>query len=258
MWTRREIKENAKSFLRKYYFKAFIVSLILILVTSSNTGSNPPQDTNNYNYESGIEQIPGVLRDFDEEVNDNFVFKGMLRNIITLPFTIFAVGLSLFSAVLISVIISVIRYLIEVGSARFFLKGYKEEPEIVDVFSTFNSREWLNISVTQFIVSILVFLWSLLLVIPGIIKSIEYSFVPYILAEEPNISTKEALRISKQMTYGNKWDIFVLRLSFLGWDFLGAMLFGIGGIFVRPYKEATYASLYYKLSDRDPLEGIYY
>lgn len=107
-------------------------------------------------------------------------------------------------------------------------------------------------------VSILIFLWSLLLVIPGIVKLIEYSFVPYILAEDPNINTREALRISKQITYGHKWDIFVLRLSFLGCDFLGAVLFGIGGIFVRPYKEATYASLYYKLSNRDLLEEIYY
>ena len=66
-------------------------------------------------------------------------------------------------------------------------------------------------------------LWSLLFVIPGIIKSYEYRMIPYILSENPNISRKRAFEISKQMMKGNKWDTFVLDLSFIGWQILSGI-----------------------------------
>jgi uncharacterized membrane protein len=75
--------------------------------------------------------------------------------------------------------------------------------------------------------------------------------VPYILTEDANISITEAIGRSREMTEGHKWDIFVLDLSFIGWGLLGLLFFGIGGIFVQPYIEATFARLYVVLSGND-------
>lgn len=99
----------------------------------------------------------------------------------------------------------------------------------------------------MFMKSLFVFLWSLLFLIPGIIKSYEYRFVAYIVAENPGIDYKTALAVSRDMTYGHKGAMFVLDLSFIGWFLLGGLLCGIGVLFVYPYYDATYAQLYLRL-----------
>ena len=73
--------------------------------------------------------------------------------------------------------------------------------------------------------------------------------VPYILAQNPDMNASDAIRLSCAMTKGYKWDLFVLDLSFIGWYFLGAMAFGIGTLFVNPYKDATVAQMYIELRD---------
>lgn len=89
-----------------------------------------------------------------------------------------------------------------------------------------------------------IFLWSLLLIIPGIIKAYAYRMVPYILADNPNIGVNEAITLSNEMTRGHKFDMFVLDLSFIGWYILGSIALGIGVLFVMPYENATNAELY--------------
>lgn len=81
-----------------------------------------------------------------------------------------------------------------------------------------------------------IFLWSMLFVIPGIIKSFSYAVTPYILANYPDVPAKEALNLSKRITNGHKADLFVFYLSFLGWHLLSALTFGLLEIFyVGPY-----------------------
>ena len=93
-----------------------------------------------------------------------------------------------------------------------------------------------------------IFLWSLLLLIPGIVKSYAYLMVPYILADDSDMDPMDAIRLSEQMMQGQKWNAFVLELSFLGWHILSSFTLGILEIFyVRPYVEATRAELYRKL-----------
>ena len=91
--------------------------------------------------------------------------------------------------------------------------------------------------------NLFIFLWSLLCVIPGIYKEYQYYYIPYLLAENPYMSFDRAKELSIAMTDGEKMDIFVLDLSFIGWYLLGAIIL-IGGIFVNPYAQATYAELY--------------
>jgi uncharacterized membrane protein len=89
------------------------------------------------------------------------------------------------------------------------------------------------------------FLWSLLFVIPGIIKSYEYRMIPYILCENPDIDKERVFALSRSMMSGVKWRVFVLDLSFILWDMLSVITGGIVGIFwVLPYKQATFAELY--------------
>jgi len=93
--------------------------------------------------------------------------------------------------------------------------------------------------------------WSLLFIIPGIVKSYSYRMVPYILAENDEISGKEAIELSMQMMNGHKWNTFVLDLSFLGWQILSAFTLGILSVFyVAPYIHATDAELYKTLRDQ--------
>lgn len=98
------------------------------------------------------------------------------------------------------------------------------------------------------------FLWTLLFIVPGIVKSIAYSMTPYLLAEYPNIPTTEAIKVSMKITYGRKWDIFVVYLSFIGWFLLAGVTFGLSHLFYSgPYLEATKGGVYDVLK-KDALE----
>lgn len=94
------------------------------------------------------------------------------------------------------------------------------------------------------LIQIFVMLWSLLLLIPGIIKSLSYSMAFYVLADNPQMSAMEALNESKEIMKGHKWEFFVLNLSFILWILLGAITFGLGFIYVMPYMRATTANFY--------------
>ncbi len=106
---------------------------------------------------------------------------------------------------------------------------------------------WLNL---------FVFLWSLLFLIPGIIKSFAYFATPYLLAEYPNLGAREALKVSMRMTDGHKTDIFVMYLSFIGWFLLSSISMGIVGIFYgQPYFSLSLAGLYEDLKEEAIQQG---
>ncbi len=118
-------------------------------------------------------------------------------------------------------------------------------PKAGDAFCGFDDF-WAAFKVT-FLVGLYTFLWSLLFVIPGIVKSFSYSMATYILAENKGKSATECINESKAMTEGHKMDLFVLGLSFIGWGLLCGITFGIAAIWVVPYMQATYANAYNSL-----------
>lgn len=114
--------------------------------------------------------------------------------------------------------------------------------EIGDLFSRISlvgRALWLSI-----ITGFFIFLWSLLFIIPGYVKTFAYSMAPYILAENPDLTAREALRRSKEMMVGHKGELFVLYLSFIGWFFLCMITLGLAGIYVGPYINATVLNFY--------------
>ena len=123
---------------------------------------------------------------------------------------------------------------VTVGATKYFLNfANGREFGTNDIVYAFNN--YLKILGAMLWKSLFEFLWSLLFVIPGIIKGIAYSFTPYILAENPNVGYREAIKISMVLTDGRKGELFLLSLSFIGWFILGAITFGIGFIYVIPY-----------------------
>lgn len=137
------------------------------------------------------------------------------------------------------------------GTAYIYLnltRGY--EPDVNILFSGF--QRFVDALVLTLLISIFTFLWSLLLVVPGIIKAISYSQAYYILAEHPEMSAKEALDESIAMMDGHKMDYFVLYLSFIPWILLCSVTCGLAMLYVAPYMSATFVHFY--LAIKPPVE----
>lgn len=117
-----------------------------------------------------------------------------------------------------------------------------EKAEFGDMFKGFNNFG-TNCG-AGVLVAIYTFLWSLLFCIPGIVKSYSYAMTFYILADHPEMKANDAITVSKNMMNGNKWDLFVLDLSFFWWILLGSVTCGLAFIYVEPYMELSRASFY--------------
>lgn len=230
MWTRAELKDNAKKFFQYNYWQMVLVSLILMMVgggggISFNVTINNPQDT-----------------------ADPFGF-GRMSDSQAMTFLIGVMVVALVMWVLAAVLSAFLFNPLQVGAHRFFVVSHYQKAGLGELGFAFSSS-YLNVVKIMFLRSMYIFLWSLLFVIPGIIKAYEYLMIPYILAEHPDIDSKQAFAISKQMMDGNKWKTFVLELSFYGWIFLSVLTCGILSIFyVNPYYFMTRAELYVALKE---------
>lgn len=103
---------------------------------------------------------------------------------------------------------------------------------------------WLHVVWGMFLSTIYIFLWTLLLIIPGIIKSYSYALTPYILVEHPEMSANEAIEESMRLMEGHKFDLFYLQLSFIGWAILSILSLGLGFFWLIPYQMTAQAAFY--------------
>ncbi len=134
------------------------------------------------------------------------------------------------------------------GYAKFNLNLIDgENADLNDLFGYF--KYWKSVVLANLLRSVYIFLWSLLCFIPGIIASYSYAMVPYIMADNPELTAREACERSKQMMDGNRIRLFCLTFSFIGWSFLCAFTCGIGNIVLTPYIEASVADFYREISD---------
>ena len=162
----------------------------------------------------------------------------------------FLVGSAVFIA--IAAVIMVIVYLvlgsvISVGYARFNLDLVdRGTPSIETLFGYFSC--WKTTVAARLLQSLYIFLWFLLLIIPGVMATYSYAMTEFILAEHPELTASEAIARSKEMMAVNRWRLFCLQLSFIGWDILCAFTLGIGSLWLRPYKQAAEAAFYREIS----------
>lgn len=124
-----------------------------------------------------------------------------------------------------------------------------QEPKVEDLFSRFSS--WSNAFVYSIVNGLFVFLWSLLFIIPGIVKALSYSMGYYILIENPEMSGMEALNKSKEIMHGHKMELFLLYLSFVGWTLLSVLACGIPLIYVGPYMNQTLVNFYLNIKPQE-------
>ena len=229
MWTRAELKDNAKKFFKYNYWRMVLVSLIIMIVSGSGGG--------------GVSYNRYTQQEYDT-YGINRMSSTQLANFLIAVMIMVAVFM-----VIAAVLQAFVFNPLFVGGQRFFVVSHYQKAGLGELGFAF-SGSYLNVVKIMFLRSVYIFLWSLLFIIPGIIKAYEYLMIPYILAEDPDIDSKEAFAMSKQMMDGNKWKAFVLRLSFIGWIILSVFTCGILSIFyVNPYIFMTEAELYVALKE---------
>ena len=230
----KDFRRIARESLKGKWILAILVCLVAYFL-----GANPVASTSggsaNYSFdEESIGTVSGTIQGgaIDERV------WSVLLPIITGVMVV---------AVIYLIAVIIIGGAVTLGYCKFNLGLIdKKNPQFMDLFSGFD-RFGAGFCV-QFLRGLYTFLWSLLFVIPGIIASYRYAMAAYILSEHPEMTASEAIEASKQMMAGNKWRLFCLEFSFIGWDILCLFTFGLGFLVLSPYKEAAYAAFYREVS----------
>lgn len=312
MWSRRELKTQAKDHLRGKYWYAFAAALIVSILGNSGGSSffsfrfngrsirgrdgdgwNGGWETHGEMFRRYWDQPGEMFRYFQDQIDPFFNSRIF---ILILLFAGFAMLLGLAYQIFVAPVI-------QVGGNRWFSRSREAQsiPTVGQVFSLFRSGQYLKTVGSMLWMNLFLFLWGLLallptlillpavliltregalsfrsesdwllsltplillwifgsiaLSIPAMIKSYSYRMTPWILADNPQIGHRRALKLSIAMTHGHKMSIFVLDLSFIGWFLLGALACGIGVFFVTPYVMATYAELFAELRQSAVKQG---
>ena len=220
MWNRAELKMRGNMAFKKNYVSAVVVALLMGIFGTVSGESSARRVSENSDIYSGNLFNVGMIT-------------GLLAGIATVVILI----------VLVAKVF--VGNLLKMGGYRFFILNQTAQPGIGTLLDGFRSGHYVNIVLTMFLRDLFTALWSLLLVVPGIVKHYEYLMVPYIIAENPAMDYKEAFQISKQMMDGEKMEAFIMDLSFLGWYLLSAVTWGLLAIFyVNPYVQASFAEMY--------------
>lgn len=280
MWTRKQIKEKAKKAFQLNYWKCVLCGLIFAIIVGGASGAGGAASGGSstfsslmYNNQHREEtdtveevEVEGIDENSDPvtvtvvtsddngneiEVNETDVAFGIaVFSIVAL--TVFAIVL-VASAVGIAVDVLLINP-VEFGCRNFFRRNLDEPAKLSSLTFAFD-KNYKNAVKTAFFKDLFIWLWSLLFVIPGIIKAYEYRLVPYIFAENPDMKYSDILAESSKLMKGNKWKTFVLDLSFIGWELLSLCTCGLLSVFyVDPYKLQTDAALYEAIKYGDKKE----
>ncbi len=275
---RKDLKREARVSLKKNYFKSVFICFILVfilgggyhyitkdvLVAPHNNIVSVTKDSISFKYKSIKDVINDVVvRDEDKidsrfnsgvlsliyneiKAAGSFVF-GIL-NVINLVF--FQNSLSLIIVLITGLILYFlfhvfVKNVLIVGADRYFLENRKYVDTGIDkLFFPYRVKRTLKVAYAMLLRDLYNFLW-MFTIVGGIVKHYSYLLVPYILAENPDISAKEAIKLSQMMMKGRKWFAFKLDLSFVGWYVLGICTFNVVNIFyVFPYYNAVLAEFY--------------
>lgn len=215
--TRKELKDNTKQSLRGNQGWAIIVFLITAIIVGIFTGAGHWLDETYINYDG-----TNIFYQFASPIGSILLwigsFIGLSRNIAFLELR----------------------------------DDQKEEKPYMAAFSVFTENRFGPELINFVLVSIFTFLWTWLLIIPGIIKAYSYSMTPYIVkdmvASGKQVSATDGINASKELMKGHKMALFIFDLSFLGWNILAAITCGIGYLWVTPYYQTAKANFYRRIA----------
>ncbi|RDB59260.1 hypothetical protein C1879_03105 [Paraeggerthella hongkongensis] len=241
-----QIRALARSVLRGMWGVALVVTLVAVIMGDVNVA---------------------VLPSFTVQVGEAFYTVGSsdgFQYLARIPFAFepapFAFELAFaepsgFLSVVVGiygVVVLIIGGAVRQGLCQFNINLIKKDApaEFNVLFSKFsNLGKCLLLNLAMWL---LIFAWSLLLIIPGIIAAYRYAMAPYIMAQNPDIGVMDAIGQSKELMRGHKGRLFWLSLTFIGWVLLSVLTFGIGFLWLNPYMEAAQAAFYLERTDQLP------
>jgi len=268
MWTRKELKAKGKAAFKNNYWKTVLVSLMMLILIGGSGGSGGRASASNdqQNQQEATSEVEMAEELQMPEINAHLqagpvqigpdtdlgnAFGNMMENASDSGKLLLIAGFLIIFLVLVAIALAIEAFVINPlsgGFRRFFVKNLNEKAELKELAYCYD-HGYLSTVKTLFLRDIYLFFWFLLLLIPGVIKSYEYRMIPYIVAEHPEMPAKEVFARSRQMMRGQKWNAFVLDLSFIGWELLSLLTAGVLLVFyVKPYKDMTDAALYEQLA----------
>lgn len=274
MRTRKELKQRAKDALKRNYWKIVLVTFLAVILGGGSSAAASAGGGSTVD-ESRNKTIVGEVTDDTEisisvnvpeksstvgadivgavtETANKMEQKMSDTQIAVFWTSIVVVGviIALLAMALVYAFIMLLYNPFYTGVCRFMLKSVDDKAEVKEVAYGFD-HSYKNVVKTMFHADLRIFLWTFLLIIPGIYKKYQYRMVAYILAEHPDMNYREALRLSSDIMSGEKWHAFVLDVSFIPWRLLGMITCGIVGLFyANPYIYLTNAALYRRLCER--------
>lgn len=232
-----EFRTIARDTLSGKWGLAVLAGFLASLLGATNSGAsfrfNASTGSSNPGYTVNLQElIPAQMRG---------ILAGAIVGIVVVGIVL-AIGWTILSSV------------VNAGYAKFNLQLLdREDATINTMFSYF--PHWKTLTVAALLQGLYIFLWSLLFVIPGIVATYSYAMTRYILAEHPELTASEAIERSKEMMEGNRWRLFCLEISFIGWALLTILTLGIGNLWLRPYIEASTAAFYREVSGTERIGG---
>lgn len=223
-----DFRKTAREGLKGQWLMGIIAGLIATwLGGATSSGVNVNFNVNNSGGSSGtagFESVGAMLSDIPPVV---FVIAGVV----------------LLVALVFGVAYFILGSFMQVGYAKLNLNVVDKVKISIDTLFSY-AHDWKRTAIASFRQNLYIILWSLLFIVPGIVASYRYAMTRYIMAEDSTISPKAAIERSKELMMGNKWRLFCLELSFIGWSILAGLTFGIGNLWLTPYRHAAEAAFY--------------
>ena len=236
--TIQELKRKGLQAFKANYWRCVIAAVLLVLLLGgvAAAGTNSTQEA--------MDEAEVTVSEAEIEE----IFNGMPAEEAE------ALAILLLSACAVIAVVGVVLRIfvfnpLKVGCYRFFNKNAVDSAASLGVIKE-GFGAYGHTLATLFLMDLFVFLCSILLIIPGVVKAYSYRLVPYIIKDNPELSAMGALRRSEEMMKGNRWKAFLLDLSFIGWFLLGVITCGVGFVFWEsPYHHSANAVFYHELKD---------
>lgn len=242
-----DFRRTARESLSGCWLIAVLTGLVATLLTGGFSGGDSGFKIN-YNFGAGTNISVGnwnwEFRSFEDAIQNlpNLLFSShLLTLLMSLVSTFFVAG------ILWGIVNLILGGVIDMGYARFNLDLVDQADARIETLFAY-IKQFKTGFIMRLLTRLYTFLWSLLFIIPGIIARYRYAMAPYILAENPELTAKEAIAASKELMRGNKFRLFCLHFSFIGWSILASLTLGIGNLWLNPYQAAADAAFYREIT----------